>query len=165
MRSIRSIVRLLAGGALVGGLFLSANIATASPAPSPLNCNDGGVIKGDVNNNVLQGTNGDDVICGLAGNDKLKGRGGNDDVRGGLGDDALRGQSGDDFLSADQGDDRVFGGPGSDQLNGGPDKDVLNAFDEVGGNDDVNGGFEGEGDLCLIDAGDSAHNCDSTEIA
>jgi Ca2+-binding RTX toxin-like protein len=164
MRSIRSLVRLTAATALVGGLFLSAHVATASPSPSPLNCGDRGTVVGDAGNNVLQGNSADNVICGYGGNDKMKGRGGNDDLRAGMGDDALRGQSGDDFLSGDQGNDRIFGGPGSDQLNGGPGKDVLNSLDYVGGNDDVNGGYQGEGDLCLIDAGDSAHNCDATEI-
>ena len=164
MRSIRSLVRLAVASALVGGMFLSVHVATAAPAPSSLNCYDQGAITGDVNDNTLQGTTGDDLICGLGGNDKLKGRGGNDDLRGATGDDQLRGQSGDDFLSADQGDDRVFGGPGEDQLNGGPDKDFLNSVDSVGGNDDVNGGIEGRDDQCLIDAGDTAANCESVEI-
>lgn len=164
MRSIRSIVRLAAASALVGGMFLSANVATAAPAPSPLNCNDLGAITGDVLNNHLQGTSADELLCGLGGNDRLKGKGGNDDLRGATGDDQLRGQSGDDFLSADQGDDRVFGGPGEDQLNGGPDKDFLNSVDGVGGNDDVNAGLEGGDDQCLIDAGDTASNCEAVEV-
>jgi len=160
MRSVRTLIRLLAASALVGGLFLSAHIATADPVHSPLNCGDPGTTNGTAGNDAITGTNGDDVICGYTGNDKIRGNGGNDDLRGMGGDDQLRGQSGDDFMSGDQGKDTLNGGVGSDELNGGPDKDTLNSTDGISGNDDVNGGHTGEGDTCLIDSGDTASNCD-----
>jgi len=163
MRSVRTLIRLLAATALVGGLFLSAHIATAAPVHSPLNCGDPGTTNGTASDDDISGTSGDDVICGYGGNDKLRGNGGNDDVRGMGGKDELRGQGGDDFLSGDQGNDRVNGGDGSDQLNGGPNKDDLNSADGISGNDDNNGGHTGEGDHCLIDPGDTVGNCDVVE--
>ena len=161
MRSVRSLVRLLAASALVGGMFLSVHGAWAAPVHSPLNCGDPGTTNGDALDNDIVGTNGDDVICGYGGNDKLRGNGGNDDLRGMGGKDQLRGQSGDDFMSGDQGNDRLDGGDGDDQLNGGPGKDFLNSVDGISGNDDNNGGHTGEGDTCFIDSGDTVSNCDS----
>jgi len=161
MRSVRSLVRLMAASALVGGLFLSAHVATADPVHSPLNCGDQGTINGTSGNDALTGTSGDDVICGYTGNDKIRGNGGNDDLRGMGDNDSLRGQGGDDFMSGDAGNDTLNGGAGSDQLNGGPGKDFLNSADGISGNDDNNGGHTGEGDTCLIDAGDTASNCDA----
>src|SRR4051812_33694645 len=82
MRSARKLIRLLAASALVGGLFLSANVATAAPVHSPLNCGDPGTTNGTAGPDAITGTSGDDVICGYGGNDKLRGNGGNDDLRG-----------------------------------------------------------------------------------
>src|SRR5262249_5933174 len=112
MRSVRSLIRLLAASALVGGLFLSAHVATADPVHSPLNCGEQGTINGTSANDTLPGTSGDDVICGYTGDDKIRGNAGNDDLRGMGGNDQLRGQAGDDFINGDEGNDRLNGGDG-----------------------------------------------------
>lgn len=133
--------------------------------PSALACPNGLVatITGTNGNDDLLGTAGDDVIFGLGGNDRITGQGGNDTICGGNGDDELYGFDGDDTLYGDAGNDRMSGGPGNDTLIGGTGADrltgdagddELDAIDATGG-DFLAGGAHVNGDLCILDAGDT----------
>lgn len=133
--------------------------------PTPLSCPVGLVatITGTAGDDDLVGTPGDDVIFGLGGNDRIAGLGGNDIICGGPGDDEISGGDGDDILYGDAGNDRIAGGNGNDQLYGGAGidrltgdagDDLVDASDGAGG-DFVVGGSHVNGDMCILDAGDT----------
>jgi Ca2+-binding RTX toxin-like protein len=91
-------------------------------------------------------------LLGGSANDTLKGDTSNDVVEGGAGIDTIYGGAGADTLFGDLGADRLFGGAGDDYLDG------------VGGTDTVidgdDGSNAGDGDICLVEAGETATNCE-----
>jgi Ca2+-binding RTX toxin-like protein len=90
----------------------------------------------------------------------LVGGSGEDDLRGHTGDETLEGGGGADTLSGGAGSDRLFGDAGDDQLFGDGGDDYL---DGVAGADTLDGdrGSNGaDGDVCLVDAADTAANCE-----
>ena len=95
-----------------------------------------------VNVQHLLGGSGDDTLSGHAGDETIEGGGGNDIISGGDGNDRLFGDGGDDQLFGDGGDDYLDGVAGTDTLDG----DRL-----------TNGA---DGDVCLVEAADSAANCE-----
>ncbi|MCV3769065.1 calcium-binding protein [Rhizobium sp. TRM95796] len=104
--------------------------------------NQGTVVLGTENNDLLRGRGGDDIVRGLGGNDNLYGGNGKDRVFGGDGDDTVRGGSGPDFLSGGAGRDKLWGNTGNDTLNGGSGKDRLvgGGGDDTLQGDSTNGG-------------------------
>jgi Ca2+-binding RTX toxin-like protein len=106
-------------------------------------------ISGTNDDDVLVGSDQRDVLCGLAGDDFVDGQGGNDDLHGQEDNDALFGRAGNDRMIGNLGRDLLVGGPGRDQL--------LAHTDDQGG-DFVDGGDDR--DVCIIDRGDTAVNCE-----
>ena len=105
-----------------------------------------GAIIGNNQGNVLNGTADDDVIFGRNGNDTLNGLGGDDILFGEADNDTLNGDGGADILEGGDGDDTLNGGAGADTLNGGIGNDVLNGDGGAdiltggAGNDTIDGG-------------------------
>jgi Ca2+-binding RTX toxin-like protein len=95
-----------------------------------------------VNVQHLLGGSGDDTLKGHTGDDTVEGGDGADTLSGGAGNDRLFGDGGDDELFGDAGDDYLDGVAGADALDG--DR-LTNAAD---------------GDVCVLEAGDSAANCE-----
>lgn len=83
---------------------------------------------------------------------------GNDTLIGGSGPNVLDGSRGDDSLTGLDGADLLRGDLGADRLRGGLGNDVLEAFDNVAGNDLLNG--EGDVDGCDSDPGDMEVSCE-----
>jgi RTX calcium-binding nonapeptide repeat (4 copies) len=107
---------------------------TGCPPPNLFNA-----IRGGRHNDNLVGTPCRDVIAGHNGNDRLFGAAETDIIFGGRGNDFIEGDSGRDILRGGFNDDRinaVDGAPG-DRVIGGVGRDV-----------------------CIIDAGDSARQCE-----
>lgn len=107
---------------------------------------------------TITGTNDDDfiiasdqrdIICALAGGDFVDAQGGNDDIHGNEGNDVIFGRSGNDRMTGNLGRDSLYGGQGHDQL-------IANEDDQ--GGDFVDGGPDR--DVCVVDRGDTAVNCE-----
>ena len=75
---------------------------------------DGRIVEGGGDNEVLSATETDSRIYGYGGDDVLVGSAGSDLLRGGSGNDSLIGEGGNDLLIGGQGNDRLWGGAGSD---------------------------------------------------
>jgi Ca2+-binding RTX toxin-like protein len=143
---------------------------------------------GGPGNNEFVGTNRADRFFGGGGNDHIRGLGGPDKICGGRGRDLLEGGRGSDQIDGQVGHDsgnkpiaRLIGGRGNDLIRGGPgedwlfleegmdtgrgqaDDDQLSSFDEVDGNDIVDGGGQTNGDICGGDMNDKFLNCEFFE--
>ena len=84
---------------------------------------------------------------GGAGSDEMIGTGAGNVFFGHDGEDYLEGGDGNDFLFGDFHDDVLLGGAGDDYLDG------------AMGNDVINGG-ESSGDICIVEAGEAATECE-----
>ena len=109
---------------------------------------------------IIAGTSDPDLIEGTPGNDQINGYAGDDTILGGAGDDQIFGGDGDDFLAGEDGNDTLHGGDGNDVLRGGDGADQLfghNGHDTLhgGAGDDSLFGSAGN-DLLFGDDGDDA---------
>lgn len=81
-----------------------------------------------------------------------------ENVIGGTSNDSLTGSAVANRLSGGNGTDTLAGGQGADVLLGENGDDTLNSVDNIGGNDQLNGGLNT--DTCTADAGDAVANCE-----
>ncbi|MEX2518588.1 MAG: Ig-like domain-containing protein [Paracoccaceae bacterium] len=102
---------------------------------------EGEVLIGDSDSELIEGTNGPDLIRGGAGDDLLIGMNGADTMFGGADDDELRGGRGFDEMRGGRGDDLLIGLAGYDELRGGKGEDSLNGGN---GNDSIFGGNQAD---------------------
>jgi Ca2+-binding RTX toxin-like protein len=105
------------------------NVSSFVGGWNPNGSNEGVILRGTVNNDILTGSDLNDTIYGDAGTDA---------IRGGKGDDQLFGDDGIDSLYGDNGDDVLNGGLDNDYLDGGEGNDVL---DGGAGNDNLRDDF------------------------
>ncbi len=84
---------------------------------------------------------------GGSGNDTLSGDETDNTISGHAGNDILRGNGGDDYLYGDDGADDLAGGEGDDFLDGAKMLDIFN-------------GGAGDGDICVIEAGEGHAACE-----
>jgi Ca2+-binding RTX toxin-like protein len=133
------------------------------------------VICGRAGQDQLFGEEGNDYVLGGQGDDQLAGQNGSDRLKGGPDDElaichgrtrqprqcgggkrkdlvttgGIEGGNQNDWMSGGQGDDDLFGNDGND---------TLKTRDHVNANDEADGGPAT--DTCVIDAGDTANNCE-----
>jgi len=120
---------------------------TATLSSSDFLFDQGVLVSGTANAELLVGDIGDDTILGLGGHDTLDGASGNDILiarngnavlDGGTGDDTALGMEGDDTIDGGVGADHINGGAGEDKLTGGSGADVF-AFTSLTDSVDDNG--------------------------
>jgi Ca2+-binding RTX toxin-like protein len=139
------VFRVFTIGCLLGAVIALSGLAMGPAWASHQPC----TITGTNGDDFIVGSDQRDVICALAGGDFVDAQGGRDDIHGNEGNDVIFGRAGNDAMTGNLGRDQLFGGPGRDQL--------LAHEDDQGG-DFVDGGENT--DVCVIDRGDTAVNCE-----
>jgi Ca2+-binding RTX toxin-like protein len=115
------------------------HVALCEP-PAPCLANNGEVNENDT---LLAMENAE----GGSGNDVLVGNSSSNTLEGNAGDDHIDGQDGDDYLYGDDGADTLLGGNGDDYLDGAHQVDSFN-------------GGAGDGDICVIENGETHVACE-----
>ncbi len=116
--------------------------AAESCTPEVCSCaaDDGAVGEGDrvADIEIVHGTEAADSLIGTAGDDVFYGYGG---------DDHIEGLEGNDSMYGDEGDDTLWGESGDDFLDGAIGDDIFEA------------GL-GDGDICIVEGGEAATECE-----